>query len=91
LLPTKRDWEANGERSVRQITTGQLVHRPAKASVQTIDGALWLEVDAAIGAHVNYALLETEPIAVDGARYAVKDFRGRPGEGVRFRLTCLAG
>jgi hypothetical protein len=31
-----------------------------------IDGALWLEVDAEIGQHVNYRLIDNEPIALDG-------------------------
>jgi hypothetical protein len=31
-----------------------------------IDGALWLEVDAEIGQHVNYRLIDNDPIALDG-------------------------
>jgi hypothetical protein len=68
-LPTSR--EADGHhagkaaRAVAQIQTGKLTHNPENASIEVIDGALWLEVDAEIGQHVNYRLIDNEPIALD--------------------------
>jgi hypothetical protein len=93
-LPTSR--EADGHhagkaaRAVAQIQTGKLTHNPENASIEVIDGALWLEVDAEIGQHVNYRLIDNEPIALDGVfiyRYIVKDLRPCAPGFVAFRLT----
>jgi hypothetical protein len=47
-----------------------------------------LTVDAAIAQHANDAMLERQPIEVDGVSYAVKEIRARPDEGTAaFRLT----
>jgi hypothetical protein len=75
---------------VRQITTGQLVHRPATASLGSIDGALWLEIENAVGQHVNLCLVERRPIEVDGVSFMVREMRARPGEQTAaFRLVRL--
>lgn len=91
MLPAIRDWEANGKRSVRQIRTGSLTHAcSGRASLQVVDGAPWLEVENAVGQHVNLCLIERRPIEVDGVGYAVREMRARPGEETAaFRLVRL--
>ena len=76
-------------RGIQQIRTGEVVHWPAKASLETIHGALWLEVENGVAPHVNACLIEQRPIEVDGVSYAVREMRARPGEGAMFRLVRL--
>jgi hypothetical protein len=73
-----------------EIKTGELVHRPANASLETRAGGLWLTVDSTIGQHVNLCLIERRPIEVDGVSYGVRERRARPGEAIgAFRLVRL--